>query len=84
MANAKTMFEDSNGLFYLNLYNFIFNSVDYTNIFNKLKPYTIYCINEENTKNKICPDSRFCFCHPNCKILEFFKIDFYNKICLDS
>ena len=84
VRNAKTMFEGSNGLFYLNLYNFIFNSVDYTNIFNNLKPYTIYCINDEPTKNEICPDSRFCFCHPDCAILEFFKIDFYNKISLDS
>ena len=85
VKEAVTMFKDSTGLFYLNLYNFVFDSsVQWEGIFDQLKPYVIYCINDAYTKNLILPINAFSFCSDSCYLFNYTKIDYYNQRCLDS
>ena len=82
--SVNSMFKESEGLFYLNLFNFVVKeSMDRHDIFLGLKQHCVYCINDTHTKELILPEGAYAFCSITCEVLSNFKIDFYNKRCLD-
>ena len=49
-----------------------------------LKPNVIYCIRDDITKNYLSIPDEYRFCHVDCSNINYIKVDFFNKKCLED